>query len=156
MINVEIPGQRALELQYLVLDFNGTLAVDGKIIGEVTPLLRELGTLMEIHVITADTFGSAAGQLKDLPCKLQVIPDLAQDRAKLRYISSLGFERVVTIGNGLNDTLMLTHAALGIGVIQEEGASLHAMMGARVICRSITDALGLLLNPRRLSATLRN
>jgi soluble P-type ATPase len=52
--------------------------------------------------------------------------------------------------------MMLGAAALGIGVVQTEGASVEALNAAKVVALCIHDALQLLLNPLRLAATLRD
>jgi len=43
MISKPIPGFGALRLQHLVLDYNGTLALDGRLLPAVRPRLRALG-----------------------------------------------------------------------------------------------------------------
>jgi soluble P-type ATPase len=50
---------------------------------------------------------------------------------------------------------MLEAAALGIAVIQEEGAWSKTVQAADVVCKSIFSALQLLLKTSRLKATLR-
>jgi len=50
---------------------------------------------------------------------------------------------------------MLRESALSIGVIQAEGAYSQIIYDTHVICTNINDALALLINPRRLLATLR-
>ena len=42
MITAEIPGWGSLEIKNLVLDFNGTIATDGRLIEGVAPLLGEI------------------------------------------------------------------------------------------------------------------
>ena len=59
MIIVEIPGRKSIEVHHLVLDFNGTLAIDGKLIDGTKPLLELLSNQLTIHVVTAVTFGTA-------------------------------------------------------------------------------------------------
>ena len=51
---------------------------------------------------------------------------------------------------------MLAAAGLGVAVILEEGAAAQTLMAADVVCKTITDALELLLEPLRLTATLRS
>ncbi|MHB1653811.1 MAG: HAD hydrolase family protein [Desulfitobacteriaceae bacterium] len=63
--------------------------------------------------------------------------------------------RVIAIGNGSNDQRMLEEAEVGIAVIGSEGCSGWALRVADLIVNRIEDAFGLLLNPQRLSATLR-
>ena len=70
MIQVDIPGYRVVQLEHLVMDYNGTLAVDGCLESGVREALEALSAQLTIHVITADTFGLAAGQLKDSPVQL--------------------------------------------------------------------------------------
>ena len=62
----------------------------------------------------------------------------------------------MAIGNGSNDVLMLKEAALGIGVIGEEGCSKEILKEADFIVKNITDALSALLHPERIVATLRD
>ena len=50
---------------------------------------------------------------------------------------------------------MLLAAALGIVVVQREGASVQALMAADVVVPDIRTALDLLAYPQRLVATLR-
>jgi soluble P-type ATPase len=156
MISVDIPGFRKVELAHLVADYNGTLAVDGELLPGVADLLIGLAAAIRIHVVTADTFGLARTRLAGLPVELVVLPPGAQAEAKLDFVAALGAESVVAIGNGRNDRKMLTAAALGIALIQREGASAEAMAGADVVCTSAIDALDLLRHPKRLVATLRS
>ncbi len=57
MVAIEIPGRKSLSLCDLVLDYNGTLAFDGKIVPGVAQRLVSLAGLLDVHVLTADTFG---------------------------------------------------------------------------------------------------
>jgi len=156
VISISIPGFRELHLRYLVLDYNGTLAVDGILLPGVGALLTELSNHIEIHVITGDTFGLATAQLAQLPVKLRIIPVESQPETKLAFLESLGAENVVAIGNGRNDRKMLKAAAVGIALIQQEGASAETIASADVVSANILDALELLTHPKRLIATLRS
>ncbi len=156
MIHIEIPGYRTLSIEHLVLDYNGTIAGDGRLIEGVAELLGSIADRLTVHVVTADTFDGARAALEGLPCELTVIPAGDQARAKFDYVRALGSDTVAAIGNGRNDRLMLDESALGIAVIQREGAAFNALSAADVICTDIIDALGLLLNPLRLVATLRS
>ena len=155
MVSVDIPGHGVLRFRWLISDFNGTLACDGKLIPEVIPLIREISKELAIHVVTADTFGLAEAQLSGLPVKLTVLPQHVQDQGKLDFVRQLGAESAVCLGNGRNDRLMVREAALGICLTEREGACVQTMLEADILCRSAPDALDLLLNPKRLIATLR-
>jgi soluble P-type ATPase len=156
MFTVSIPGYKDLELEHLVLDYNGTLACDGEMLPGVQESLGVLARDLQIHVLTADTFGKARAQLEGLPYQLVVLPADNQDEGKRAYVERLGSERTVAIGNGRNDRRMLKAAALGIAVVGEEGAAAEALLAADVVCRDIFSALALLANPLRLVATLRS
>jgi P-type E1-E2 ATPase len=156
MINLEIPGFGASALEHLVLDFNGTLALDGKPLAGVTEKLARLRRDLDIHILTGDTFGKARTALTGVPCKLVILEANAQAEAKRAYVEALGRTRTVCIGNGRNDRLMLEIAALGICVVQKEGASGEALRAAHVVTRDIIEALDLLIHPMRFVATLRS
>ena len=51
---------------------------------------------------------------------------------------------------------MLKEAAMGIAVVLKEGTAVSTLISADVVCTSIVDALELLMNPMRLTATLRS
>ncbi|OAM87797.1 HAD hydrolase family protein [Termitidicoccus mucosus] len=156
MISLSIPDYGDIELKHVVSDYNGTLAVDGILIEGVADALRTLSEHIEIHVVTADTFGLAKAQLAGLPVTLVIAPPENQADTKLDYIRKLGAANVVAIGNGRNDRKMLEHAALGIALIQKEGAAAETLRSADVVSTSILEALDLLSNTKRLKATLRS
>jgi P-type E1-E2 ATPase len=156
MITTSISGFGSLRIEHLVLDYNGTLALDGRLLPGVRPRLRALARRLALHVLTADTFGTARRALDGLPCRLVVLGAARQDAAKARYVRALGAARVACIGNGRNDVAMLRAARLGIALIQAEGASARALRAADIVAPSIVDALDLFLHPLRLTATLRS
>jgi len=156
MIEIDVPDFRTLRLQHLVLDYNGTLAVDGQLLAGMADMLTRLAQRLQIHVVTADTFGMAAAQLAGLPVQVLVLSPVSQADAKLAFVTGLGPEHVVAIGNGRNDRKMLEAAALSIALIQREGGAVEALVSADVVAPSIADALELLQNPKRLIATLRS
>lgn len=156
MVEVDIPGFRRLRLENLVLDYNGTLACDGELLPGVAERLKALSEGLAVSVVTADTFGKAREGLSGLPCEIVVLPAGDQAARKLRHVEKLGTDSTVCVGNGKNDSLMLEMAAIGIAVILEEGAARETVESADVVCTSVTSALDLLLNPKRLLATLRS
>lgn len=156
MWQLDIPGFKTLEIQFLVLDFNGTLGIDGKLIPGVKERLISLSENFEIHVVTADTFGLAAKELDNIPVLLKILDKNNQAEAKQNHIQNFDSNRVIAIGNGRNDRLMLKEAALGIAILQEEGASTESIFAADLVCKSINEALDLLRNPKRLIASLRD
>ncbi len=156
MFSLSIPGFREIHIEHLVLDFNGTLAIDGQLQKGVRELLSVLSEIIQIHVITADTFGSVRDQMKDIDCNIYIIHQKKQNIQKLRFIQTLNVEKVAAIGNGSNDSLMLKHAAISIALIQKEGAAARTLLCSDIICTNIIHALELFRFPDRMVATLRN
>jgi len=50
---------------------------------------------------------------------------------------------------------MLEAAAVGVAVIGAEGAATGCLLASDIVVTSIADALSLVVDPRRLAATLR-
>lgn len=156
MLEVTIPGYKTLQLSHLVLDYNGTIACDGRLIPGVRERLEQLSKSVSIHILTADTFGSVQKEAAGIPCEVVVIGKENQTQAKADYVRQLGLQKTVSVGNGRNDALMLKEAVLGIAVIQEEGGAVKTLVAADIVTHSILDVLDLLLHPLRLTATLRS
>jgi P-type E1-E2 ATPase len=152
-VAIAIPGRRQpLRIDTVVIDFNGTLAVDGRLIRGVALRLRKLARHVNVIVLTADTFGSARRALSGLPVEVCII---RQGVDKRRFVESVGPQHVAAIGNGVNDVPMLKAASLGIAVIGDEGASGELLRAATVVVCDINRSLDLLLKPKRLIAALR-
>jgi P-type E1-E2 ATPase len=156
MLKLSIPGfKEDISIHHLVLDFNGTLAIDGKRIKGIKGALTRISKKIQVHVLTGDTHGTAKEELKDIPCKIKLLPKLNQAVEKEKYIRKINPATVISIGNGRNDKLMLKISEIGIIVVQKEGASAETLMEADVVCYDIHSALDLINNPSRLTATLR-
>ncbi|HAG07886.1 MAG: hypothetical protein XD69_1309 [Clostridia bacterium 62_21] len=155
MLRANIPGRGELGLAHVVLDFNGTLACDGRILPGVAERLRALAGDLSVHVLTADTFGTAQEACRDVGGKVVVLREPVTGPEKASYVEKLGAGSTAAIGNGANDAPMLRRAALGILVVGPEGAAVEALQAADIVVREINDALDLLLKPKRLVATLR-
>jgi soluble P-type ATPase len=155
MIPLDIPGRGKLTMKNIVLDFNGTIALDGVLLPGVQNKLNAISEIMDVYIITADTFGTVLSSCSSINCKLAVLTEKLGSCEKLKFIESLGPQETAAIGNGNNDVLMLEKAVLGILVTGPEGSSTKALMAADVIVKDIISGLDLFLNPKRLVATLR-
>lgn len=155
MIELNIPGRGVIELEHLVCDVNGTLAIDGQLLDGLVRPFASLRDRLKLHLLTADTHGRQQIIDRQLGFEaLRVRPgDEAQQKAE--YVQGLGAERVVAIGQGSNDAAMLREAALGICVLSSEGVSLEALLAADLVVPDIFAALDLMEKPLRIVATLR-
>lgn len=154
-LNITIPHFKELHLQNLVLDYNGTLAKDGIFKSEVTQQLEALCELLNVHVITSDTFGSVQTQLKDFNLKINVLRSDNHTLEKADYIKELGAQNCIAIGNGNNDAQMLLDAVVSIALLGDEGCSTKALINSDIVCKDIADALDLFIHENRLIASLR-
>jgi len=150
-VTVELPGKTPMRLTHLVLDFTGTLSLDGKLLPGLDVRLRSLAQRFCITVLTADTFGTAQSELKDLPLVVHVVPD----REKADIVEAMGADHVVALGNGRNDLLMLEKVRLGIAVMGPSGCAAELIDAVDIVARDVAEALDLLDHPLRLTAALR-
>ena len=153
---IEIPGREKIEIKDIVFDYNGTIAIDGKLIGDVSKNINELSSSFNFYVITADTYGTVKKELENTNCKVITIPALSQDMAKLNFVKELGLNTCLSVGNGRNDKLMLKETILGIAILQDEGLCTETLLNSDILVKSIFDVFAFLKNSNRLIATLRN
>lgn len=155
MIEIDIPGWRILRIQHLLLDLNGTLALDGELL-PIQAQVRELATRLDVHLLSADTHGTleaVAAELGVAWTRLSAVG--AEAGQKAHFAQRLGADRVAALGNGANDVGMLEVAALAIAVVGPEGAFGPAVTVADLVVGAPEVGLELLLKPARLVATLR-
>ena len=155
MIEIEVPGRGVYRLKHLVLDVNGTIAMDGRLVEGLAPRLAELRRSVEVHMLTADTRGRQQVIDAQLGMKATRITPEGEATQKAAFVRELGSESVCAVGNGANDAAMLREAKLAIAVLGAEGLALETLDAADVLVPHINAALDLLLNPLRLVATLR-
>ena len=155
MLEVDIPGFGPVKARHLVSDFTGTLSVNGQLLPALDERLKKLAEIVRLHILTADTFANVLVAMKDINCEIHILVGENHDVQKEEYVTSLGPESVIAFGNGNNDRRMLKTARIGIAVSEAEGCAVDAIMAANIHVRSAVDGLDLLLNPKRLKATLR-
>jgi P-type E1-E2 ATPase len=138
-----------------VLDVNGTIAVGGQLVEGVAERVTQLRESIEVHLLTADTRGRQHAIDAALGMRAARIAPQGETAQKATLVRELGGEGLCAIGNGANDAQMLRAAALAIAVLGEEGLALETLNAADVMAPHVNAALGLLLDPPRLVATLR-
>jgi len=155
MIELNIPGRGTLQLEHLVCDVNGTLALDGALPEGLARQLRGLRDRLEIHLLTADTHGRQAQIDRQLGLTAVRIQPGDEAEQKAAHVARLGAERVAAVGQGANDAAMLKAAGLGICVLSREGTAVEALLAADLVAPDIFAALELLEKPLRIVASLR-
>jgi P-type E1-E2 ATPase len=155
MIELEIPGRGTIQLEHLVCDVNGTLAVDGRLLEGVAKAIARLSDRLTVHLVTANTHGKQALINQQLGLQAHLLTPGQEAQQKADFVNSLGAQHVVAVGQGANDAEMLSAAVIGICVLSAEGTAVPALLAADVVTRDIQSALDLLEKPLRMIATLR-
>ena len=155
MVHYNIPGFGRADIEHVIFDYNGTIAVDGKLIPGVAQGIETWAGKLTFHVITADTFGFVKNELADLDVKLTIISKNSQDEKKYEYLQSLGPEKSICVGNGMNDARMLKAACIGICILGREGLATNSLTSSDLVIYDILDLFEYFKTPQRLIASLR-
>ena len=155
MIQFNIPGLGEYNLEHLVMDVNGTLAVDGQLIEGVAAKIASLRGQLTIHLLTADTHGRQSVIDQQLGLTAVRVKPGDESTQKAEYVRGLGSEKVVAIGQGANDAGMLATARLGICVMSDEGVAKETLLASDLVAPTILSVLELLEKPKRIVASLR-
>jgi soluble P-type ATPase len=154
-MKIEIPGYKTLEIRNLVMDYNGTVAIDGSIPEDIKEKLIKLSEEFNIYILTADTHGDAEKRCEGLPITIKTFPGECAANSKLDIVKNLGSGVCACIGNGRNDALMFMESELSIAVVGKEGIYAPLLAVADICVGCIGDGLDLFLKPARIIADLR-
>jgi len=155
MIEMNIPGQGIFQIEYLVCDVNGTLAIDGVLLPGISSVMNRIQDRLKVYLITANTHAKQSKIDIELGIEAKIIQQGNESQQKKNFITQLGPEKVIAIGQGANDSGMLKEAAIGICVFSEEGTSIDAIISSDIVVKDGLTALKLIQNPMRMVATLR-
>lgn len=159
-ISIDIPGFGLRQIDAILTDYTGTLARGGRLVPGVKERLLKLTESIEIHVLTADTFGFAQGELRGIPltyCRLE--GEDHHDIKKREYGQKLGLQHCAVFGNGNNDRLLLKAAkemgGVAIAVDNGEGCATDSLLNSNLFVMGAVNALDLIIEPKGCKATLR-
>ena len=154
MIEIQRPGQEPLQIEFILIDFEGTLTQDRRIHPKAKDKMNLLSKRTKLYVLTKGEKETAEEVLKKVKAEIVYLTEGASSQGKLNLLRQLGLSKTVTIGNGVDDVPMLEEAGLGICVVGKEGTSSEAMTKADIVVSDVLDALDFLLKPFRQKATL--
>ncbi len=154
MIFIQRPGQEPLEIEFVLIDFEGTLASDRRVHPKAKDKINLLSKRTKIYILTKGEKEMVEETLRRVRAEIFYSMEGETSRQKLDLLRQLGPTRTVAIGNGVDDAPMIEEAGLGICVMGKEGTSIEAMMKADVVVSNVLDALDFLLKPLRQKATL--
>jgi soluble P-type ATPase len=157
-IAIDIPGFGKRVIHTIISDYTGTLSLHGRLTPGVQPRLLRLQRLVDVKIVTADTYGTARKQLKGIS-EPHMLRKKRQDIEKRDFAKKFDLRHVATFGNGNNDRLLLAAVkkagGIAIAVDNGEGCAVDALTDANVLIFGAANALDLLLNTNAIKATLR-
>ncbi len=154
MIHIQRSGQEPLEIDFILIDFEGTLASDSRVHPKAKDKLNLLAKRTKIFILTRERKEQVEEALRRVNAEIIYFTEGDSSEKKLALLRQLGEARSVAIGGGADDGPMIKEAVLGLCVIGKEGASSEAVKNADVVLRDILDTLDFLLKPVRQKATL--
>ena len=154
MITIQRPGQSNLETEFILIDFEGTLASDRRVHPRAKDKINLLSKRTKIYILTAEEKEQVEEVLRKVKAEIIYLTQGESSQKKLDLLRQLGPNRTVAIGNGADDVSMIEEAGLGVCVLGKEGTFSQAMKKADVVFMNILDALDFLLKPLRQKATL--
>jgi soluble P-type ATPase len=154
MITIQRPGQEPLEINFILLDFEGTLASDRRVHPKAKDKINLLSKRAKIYFLAKEEKERVEEVLKKVKAEILYLTEGESSQKKLDLLCQLGATGTVAIGNGVDDGPMIGEAGFGICVIGKEGASAEAVKNADALFMDILDALDFLLKPLRQRATL--
>jgi soluble P-type ATPase len=154
MISIQRPGQPPIDIEYLLIDYEGTLAMDGRVHPKAKDKINLLAKRISVYILTKGEREKIEERLRKLKAEILFFTEGDASREKLDLLRKLGPERTVAIGNGVDDAPMLEEAGFSICVIGREGASGETLKRADLVVTDILNGLDFLLKPLRQKATL--
>lgn len=154
MILIQRPGQEPLEIEFILSDFEGTLATDQRVHPKVKDKINLLSKRVKVTIFTTGEKERVSDVLRNVNAEVIYLKEGEASQGKLNLLEQLGADRAVAIGNGVNDLAMIEHSALGIVVMNREGTLAGVIGKADLVFMTILDALDFLLKPLRQKATL--
>ncbi len=159
-IVINIPGFGERTIHTVICDYTGTLSCRGRLVPGVREQLLELVKRVDLHVITADSYGTAGSELTGIVVPYCLRKEGGQhDVEKREYAEKFILRQVAAFGNGNNDRLLLKQVkeagGLAIAVDNGEGCAIDAVMNSHLLIVGAVNVLNLLLEPRGCRATLR-
>lgn len=154
MILIERPGQEALQIDHLLIDFEGTLAMDRRVHPKAKDKINLLSKRLKIYIFAKEEKERVEEVLRRVRAEIVFLNQGDSSKQKLEFLNSLGGFRTAVIGNGVDDLPMLKEAALGMVILGKEGTSGALIQVANLIFTNVIDALDFLLKPLRQRATL--
>jgi soluble P-type ATPase len=116
MITIQRPGQEPLVIEFILIDFEGTLASDLRVHPKAKDKINLLSKRTKIYILAKGEKERIEESLKRVKAEIFYSSEGETSQRKLDLLRRLGPARTVVIGNGLDDALIMEEACLGICV----------------------------------------
>jgi len=154
MISIQRPGMENLDIHFVLIDFEGTLAMDGRVHPKAKDKVNLLSKRATLYILTKSNREKVEETLRKMKVEILYVTEGDSSQQKLKVLQRLGPHQTAVIGNGLDDVRIMEQAGLGMCVIGKEGSSAEALAKADLVVTHVLDALDFLLKPMRQRATL--
>lgn len=154
MITIQRHGQPPIQIEFLLIDYEGTLAIDGRVHPKAKDKVNLLSKRLKISILANGDKEKVEERLKNVKAEVLFLKEGEASREKLDLLRRLGPERTVAFGNGMDDAPMLGEAGFSICVMGKEGAAGETLRTADLVVIDILNGLDFLLKPLRQKSTL--
>jgi len=152
---INVPETGKYEIENIVFDYNGTIAINGEIISGILEKIVKLTEVFNVAIITADTFNTVRKAFKNTNVNIHIIDNENGMIQKKEFIKNIGSNKTIALGNGRNDELMLKEAIISVAILNNEGVSLKALNSADFLLKDINHFFEMIEEPKKLIAILR-
>jgi len=100
MIAIQRPGQEPLEIDFILLDFEGTLAPDRRVHPKAKDKINLLSKRTKIYILISDETEGTLETLRKVKAEAVFFKQGESCRRKLDLLRQVGPGKTVAIGNG--------------------------------------------------------
>jgi len=129
MIFIQRPGQEPLEIEFILIDFEGTLASDRRVHPKAKDKINLLSKRTKIYILTKAEKEVVEDNLRRVKAEIYYLTEGEASKQKLDLLRQLGSSKTVAIGNGLDDVPMIEEAVLGICVVGKKPLRQKSTLG---------------------------
>ncbi len=112
MILLQRPGQDPLEIEFIMLNFEGTLATDGRVHPKAKDKINLLSKRARIFIFTTGEKESVSAVLRNVKAEVVYLREGDVSREKRDLLQQLGPRRTVAMGSGMSDIEMIQNSGL--------------------------------------------
>src|SRR4030042_5426876 len=110
MINIQRSGQKPLEIEFILIDFEGTLARDRRVHPKAKDKINLLAKRAKIYIFSKGEKEEIMDLLRKAKAEIVFLKEGETSQAKLDLLRQLGPLKAAAIGNGYEEATMIEEA----------------------------------------------